>query len=312
MNYFTDSKPYNSLNEYYKTKYHKKVSKIALNANFTCPNKDGKKGYGGCIFCQNGSTSKIIDPLSSIETQFRVTKDILNQKWKDSLYIPYLQSDSNTYASLDELKKLYEKCITIDQENTVGLDISTRADCIDEELCKYLAKLNKKIDVTIEIGIETSNEKTSKYLNRCLTNDEIINSINLLRKYNLDVVVHIINGLPGEDINDMLNTIKFINNLDIQGIKFHTLLVLENTRLKKEYENMPFHILSLEEYVDIVCQQIALLKDNIIIHRLSSDALKKDIVTPLWAHNKKVVMNEIDKKMRALKWYQGIHFTNSH
>ena len=311
MNYFTKAKPYNTLNEYYKSKYHKKVSKIALNANFSCPNKDGKKGFGGCTFCFAGSESSIIDRFSDLQKQFDDSLNVINKKWKDTLYIPYLQANSNTYDSLDNLKKIYEKCLSLN-ENIVGLDISTRADCINENICLYLSELNKKVDITVEIGIETSNEATSKRLNRCLTNDEIIKAVNLLRKYQIDVVAHIINGLPGEDINDMLNTINFINKLDIQGIKFHTLLILEGTKLKKEYEINNFHILTMDEYVDIVCQQIALLKDNIIIHRLSSDAKLENLITPKWAYNKKTVMNEIDKKMRALNIHQGMNFTSSH
>ena len=311
MNYFTKAKPYNSLNEYYKHKYHQKVSKIALDADFTCPNKDGRKGYGGCTFCQNGSTSFIIDKYSRLEKQFNDTVEVIKKKWPNTLYIPYLQANSNTYGDLESLKKLYEKCLSL-SDNIVGLDISTRADCITEEICEYLGELNKKIDITVELGIETSNEKTSERLNRCLTNDEIINAVKLLRKYNIEVVAHIINGLPGEDLNDMLNTIRFINNLDIQGIKFHTLLILENTKLKKEYESEHFHILTLDEYVDIVVKQIALLNDKIIIHRLSADAKLSDIIEPKWAYRKLVVMNEIDKKMRALNIHQGDDFTSSH
>lgn len=307
MNYFTKEKPYNTLNEYYKSKYNQKVSKIALNANFSCPNKDGKKGYGGCIFCLSGSESSIINRLDDLEKQFNDSVKIINKKWPDSLYIPYLQANSNTYDTLDNLKLIYEKCITLSNK-IVGLDISTRADCLDEDIVKYLSKLNKMVDITVELGLETSNEKTSKFLNRCLTNDEIIKAVNLLRKYNIDVVLHIINGLPGDDINDMLNNIKFINNLDVQGIKIHTLLVLKNTKLEKIYNEMKFHILTLDEYTDIVVKQIALLKDNIIIHRLSSDSTKDNLITPIWSRNKKVVMNEIDKKLRKYKIYQGIDY----
>ncbi|MBQ9448688.1 MAG: TIGR01212 family radical SAM protein [Acholeplasmatales bacterium] len=308
MNYFTKAKPYNSLNEYYKTKYDHKVSKIALNANFSCPNKDGKKGYGGCIFCLSGSESSIINRLDDLEKQFNDSVEIINNKWPDSLYIPYLQANSNTYDSLDNLKLIYEKCISL-SDKVVGLDISTRADCLDEEKVKYLTELNKRVNVTVELGLETTNEATSKYLNRCQTNDEIIKAVNLLRKYNIEVVLHIINGLPGEDINDMLNNIKFINKLDVQGIKIHTLLILKNTKLAKIYEEGNFHILSMDEYVDIVCQQIALLKDNIIIHRLCSDATKDVLITPIWSRNKKGVMNEIDKRLRTLGWYQGMNYT---
>lgn len=310
MTYFTKDKPYNTLTEYYKKKYGNKIAKISLNGGFTCPNKDGKKGYGGCIYCSKlGSgdfAGKIEDPL---EVQFNSVKKVMNNKWKNTKYIVYFQANSNTYKPVDELKDLFEKAITLDKD-IVGIDIATRSDCINEEIASYLGSLNKKIDVTVELGLQSSNEETSKRINQLETNQEFINAVTLLRKENIEIVVHIINGLPGETITDMTNTIHFINKLDIQGIKFHSLLVLKDTKLYEEYKEKPFKILSLEEYVDITVKQITLLKDNIIIHRLSADGKLDDLISPLWTRKKLVVMNEIDKKLRKEKLYQGMNYKN--
>ena len=307
----TKNKPYNSLNEYLLNKYHKKVAKIALNGNFTCPNKDGKKGFGGCSFCSKlGSGDFAGNKNDEIEIQFKKIKAIMEKKWKDSLYIPYLQANSNTYAPLEKLKELYEKCINLD-EKVVGLDIATRPDCLNDEIINYLGELNKKIDITVELGLQSANEKTGAYVNRCLTNNEFIDAVNKLKNKNINVVAHIINGLPNETAEDMLNTIDFLNKLPIDGIKLHMLLILKDTKLEKDYEIEKFHILTLEEYVDIVVKQICMLRPDIIIHRLSADGNVSDLIEPKWTIKKLVVMNEIDKKLRKNSLYQGINYKAS-
>ena len=307
----TKNKPYNSLNEYLLNKYHKKVAKIALNGNFTCPNKDGKKGFGGCSFCSKlGSGDFAGNKNDEIEIQFKKIKAIMEKKWKDSLYIPYLQANSNTYAPLEKLKELYEKCINLD-EKVVGLDIATRPDCLNDEIINYLGELNKKIDITVELGLQSANEKTGAYVNRCLTNNEFIYAVNKLKNKNINVVAHIINGLPNETAEDMLNTIDFLNKLPIDGIKLHMLLILKDTKMEKDYEIEKFHILTLEEYVDIVVKQICMLRPDIIIHRLSADGNVSDLIEPKWTIKKLVVMNEIDKKLRKNSLYQGINYKAS-
>ncbi len=307
----TKNKPYNSLNEYLLNKYHKKVAKIALNGNFTCPNKDGKKGFGGCSFCSKlGSGDFAGNKNDEIEIQFKKIKAIMEKKWKDSLYIPYLQANSNTYAPLEKLKELYEKCINLD-EKVVGLDIATRPDCLNDEIINYLGELNKKIDITVELGLQSANEKTGAYVNRCLTNNEFIDAVNKLKNKNINVVAHIINGLPNETAEDMLNTIDFLNKLPIDGIKLHMLLILKDTKMEKDYEIKNFHILTLEEYVDIVVKQICMLRPDIIIHRLSADGNVSDLIEPKWTVKKLVVMNEIDKKLRKNSLYQGINYKAS-
>lgn len=304
MNYFTKAKPYNSLNEYYKQRYGKKVSKIALNASFTCPNRDGKKGYGGCTFCSGGSGE--YEDIS-IAKQFNLVKDIIDNKWPDSLYIPYFQAYSNTYKPLDELKGLYEEAINLAGDKCAGIAIATRADCISDECIEYLGELNK-VPVSIELGLQTSNMDTSNLINRCMTNDEFVDTVNRLRKHNIEIIAHIINGLPNETITDNLNTIKFINSLDIQGVKIHSLLLLDNTKMYDDYKNNPFHILTMDEYVGIVALEIANLRDDIIIHRLQADAKLDHLIEPMWTRKKFIVMNNIDKYLRNNNLYQGKYY----
>lgn len=308
MNYFTKDKPYNSLNEYYKEKFNKKIAKIALNGNFSCPNRDGTKGIGGCSFCSSlGSGDLAGNKNKTLKEQFEDIKNIMIKKWPNSYFIPYLQANSNTYSNIANLKKIYDECINL-SDKIVGFDIATRADCIDENIASLLGEYNKKIPITVELGLQTSNEQTGILINRCMTNLEFINAVDLLRKEKIEIVVHIINGLPNETENDMMNTINFINKLDIQGIKFHSLLLLKNTKLYENYLKEPFHIMTLDEYVKITSKQITYLKDSIIIHRLAADALIDDLIEPKWTIKKMVVMNEIDKYLRNNNLYQGKFF----
>ena len=238
MSLMTKEKPYNTLTAYYKNKYNAKVAKIALNAGFTCPNKDGKKGYGGCTYCSKlGSGDFAGNKEKSLKEQFNDIRAVMEKKWPNILYIPYLQANSNTYAPLNKLKEIYEEVISIIPEKTVAISIATRPDCLEDDVVEYLGKLNNKIPVQIELGLQTSNEKTANKINRCSTNEEFISAVKRLRRHNIEIVAHIINGLPYETKEDMLNTISFINNLDIQGIKIHSLLVLKDTKLHEEYKN---------------------------------------------------------------------------
>lgn len=302
------NKRYNSIDRYYKAKYGKKVAKISLNGNFSCPNKDGKKGFGGCIYCsESGSGDFAGDKALDILTQFDQIKTIIDKKWPDSLYMPYLQANSNTYGSVEKLKEVYEPLTTL--KDIVGISIATRADCFDEEIYAYLADLNKRVPLQIELGLQTIHEHTAKLINRKTELKEFKDAISRLREIGIEIVVHIINGLPYESKQDMLETIKFINTLDIQGVKIHSLLVLKNTALANLYEKEKFKILSLEEYVDITVSQIELLRPDIIIHRLGADSSLEDLIEPLWTRKKLVVMNEIDKLLRKKDSYQGILYS---
>ena len=302
------NKRYNSIDRYCKEKYGKKVAKISLNGNFSCPNKDGTKGYGGCIFCSaSGSGDFAGDKSLNILEQFNQIKQIINKKWPNSLYIPYLQANSNTYGTIEKLKSVYEPLATI--KDIVSISIATRADCFNEEIYNYLENLHKRIPLQVELGLQSIHDKTAELINRKTTLQEFENAVKRLRNIGIEVVVHIINGLPYETKSDMLETINYLNNLDIQGIKIHSLLVLKNTKLHQLYEKEKFHILTLEEYVDITVCQIEHLRGDIIIHRVGADSSLEDLVEPLWTRKKLVVMNEIDKLLRKKDSYQGIHYS---
>jgi len=307
---FNKEKHYNTLSNYYKYKYGKKVIKISLNMNFTCPNKDGTKGYGGCTYCSKlGSGDFAGDRFDPIDKQFKVIKAMMSNKWPDALYIPYFQANTNTYAPLETLKPLFLEATTLDKD-VVGISIATRCDCLEQDKVDFLGELNKKIPVQIELGLQTSNEKTSELINRGHTNLEFIDACKRLKEKNIEVVVHIMNGLPGETRDDMLNTIRFVNSLNIDGVKIHELCIIKDTKMAKQFEEKPWKLPSLNEYVDLVCEQIAMLNPNIIIHRLSADAKLEDLIEPKWTIKKMVVMDEIDKRMRSLNLYQGDHFNN--
>lgn len=312
MNLTNDEKHYNTLANYYLNKYHEKVAKISLNAGFSCPNKDGTKGYGGCSYCsRSGSGDFAGKPSDDLKTQFEKIKKVMVKKWPNTLYIPYLQANTNTYAEVSRLEEIYTKLLSLDP-NVVQISIATRADCLENEKIALLSKINKIIPVQIELGLQTSNEKTASLINRGSSNEELIDAVRRLRRENIEIVIHIMNGLPGEDEADMLNTIEFINKLDIQGIKIHSLCILKNTKMGDDYLKKTWPLLSLEEYVKITVEQIRHLREDIIIHRLSADADLNDLIAPLWTRKKLVVMNEIDKLMRKNNYYQSDQFKNGH
>ena len=300
-----DEKHYNTLSAYYKQKYNSKVCKISLNAGFSCPNKDGSKGFGGCSYCsKSGSGDFAGNRYEPLEIQFNKIKAIMTKKWPDAYFIPYLQANSNTYKPLNELKKIYEPLLTIDPK-VIGLSIATRCDCLEDDKIEYLAELNKIKPIQIELGLQTIHEETAQLINRGHTLDEFSQCVKKLREKNIEVVVHIINGLPYETKKMMIETAKYLNTLDIQGVKIHSLLVLEGTKMGEDYKKNPFPILTLNEYRDIVIEQIRNLNPNIIIHRLAADGVINDLIAPKWTIKKMVVMNEIDKEMRKLNAWQG-------
>ncbi len=302
--YSNTNKRYHTLDYYYKNRFNQKVFKVSLNAGFSCPNIDGTKGYGGCIYCSKiGSGEFAGNKEDDIVKQFNEIKNMMLKKWPNAKYIGYFQARTNTYAPVEKLKSLYEKIL--DQENVIGLNIATRPDAISKECLDYLNELNKKTYLTIELGLQTTNEITSKLINRCHSLKCFEDMVKELRKRNIDVVVHIINGLPYETKNDMLNTVKYLNNLDIQGIKIHMLSILKDTPLEKLYKKEKFHILTKEEYIDIVIDQLELLRPEIVIHRITGDPKIDDLIEPFWLTKKFCVLNNIDKEMVKRNTYQG-------
>ena len=302
--YSDSNKRYHTLDYFYKHKFGKKIAKISLNAGFTCPNKDGTKGVGGCIYCsKSGSGDFGGMPNKSLIEQFYDVKDVIDKKWPNTLYIGYFQANTNTYAPVSILKEKYEEILKID--GVVGLNIATRADSITNECLDYLEELNKKTFLTIELGLQTIHKKTNKLINRGETLEEFTSMVKKLRKKELNIIIHIINGLPYETKEDMLETIKYLNNLDIQGIKIHMLHVIKGTKLAEMYEKEKFHILTKDEYVDIVCDQLELLRPEIVINRITGDPNPNDLIEPKWLIKKFGVLNEIDKEMAKRNSYQG-------
>ena len=301
--YSLDNKRYHTLNYYYKTKFNSKVMKISLNGNFTCPNIEGTKGIGGCIYCSKfGSGDFAGNVHDDLITQFNNIKTIMDKKW-NGLYIAYFQANSNTYAPVDELKKKFEPIIKLDK--VIGLSLATRCDAISDEVLDYLEDLNQRTFLTIELGLQTIHSATSKLINRCHTLKEFEDMVNKLRERNINVVVHIINGLPRETKEMMIETACYLNELDIQGVKIHMLNVLKDTPLEIYYKKNPFHILTKEEYVDIVINQLEVLNEGIVIHRITSDPDLKYLIEPMWIVKKFCVLNDIDKEMVKRKTFQG-------
>ena len=304
--YINSQHKYYTLDYHYKQKYNSKVFKVALNGNFTCPNRDGTISKDGCIFCSaSGSGDFAGDKNKPLKIQFEEIKEILHKKWKDAKYIVYFQANTNTYGPISKLKTLFNEAITLDQ-NIVGINIATRPDCISNETLDYLSELNKKIPVVIELGLQTIHESTAKLINRGYELNVFVDAVKKLKDKNIEVVVHIINGLPHETKDMMLQTVKFLNDLEIDGIKIHSLFILKDTKLAKMYFNNEFTVQSLEDYVDVVTEQLALINENIVIHRINGDAPRDLLIEPQWSIKKLVVMNEIDKVMKQKNYYQGI------
>lgn len=302
--YSDNNKRYHTLDYFYKHKFNSKVFKVSLNAGLSCPNIDGTVGKGGCIYCSNSGSGEFAgNKNDDIITQFNEIKKMMLKKWPNAKYIGYFQAHTNTYAPVETLKKLYEPILQ--QENVVGLNIATRPDAISDECLKYLEELNKKTYLTIELGLQTIHKKATKIINRCHTLECFENMVKKLREKNINVVVHIINGLPYETKEDMIKTAKYLNTLDIQGIKIHMLSVIKNTKLEKLYQLKPFHILTEEEYIDIVINQLENLSPEIVINRITGDPKLDDLIQPTWLVKKFCVLNNIDKEMVKRNTYQG-------
>ncbi len=305
--YSDSNKRYYTLDYFYKHKFNSKLFKVSLNAGFTCPNKDGKVGVGGCIYCsKSGSGEYAGDIKKDLITQFNEVKCMMLKKWPKAKYIGYFQANTNTYAPLDKLKEKYETILKLD--NVVGLNIATRPDSITDECLDYLEELSKRTYLTIELGLQTIHEETSKFINRCHTLKCFEDMVKELRKRNINIVVHIINGLPYETKEMMIDTVKYLSNLDIQGIKIHMLSILKDTKLEEIYKLEKFKLISREEYIDIVCDQLEYLREDIVVNRITGDPKVSDLIEPNWLIKKVTILNDIDKEMKKRNTYQGIKY----
>lgn len=302
--YSLDNKRYHTYNYYLKNKYHQKVAKVALNADFTCPNRDGSKGYGGCIFCSSsGSGDYAGNVHDHLEKQFQTISQIMKRKWPECAYIAYFQANTNTYGPLDKIKNMIQPFL--EKEDIKGIALATRPDCLSEEIVCYLSEVNQTKDVYIELGLQTIHDETSKLINRGHTYQEFLDGLALCRQYNLEVCVHIINGLPFETKEMMIETAKTLGQLDIQALKIHMLFVVKNTKLQQMYENHEFEILTRQEYIDIVVEQLRYINPEIVLERLTGDGKIDDLIAPMWSIKKVTILNDIDKQMKERDIYQG-------
>lgn len=292
---------YNQFNTWLKNKFGERTLKICIDGGFSCPNRDGTKSCGGCIFCGergSGENTKQIDISLQVKNHLNSYKADRAKK-----FIAYFQNFSNTYDKIDVLKEKYNSALIDDR--IVALSVATRPDCIDENVAKLLAEYKQKYYVYVELGFQTANENVAKKFNRGYSNQEFVDAVKLLNKYNIDVVAHIMVGLPYEQQNDIISTVEFINSLNIMGVKIHSTYIIKNTMLENLYNDNKYAPISLEYYVENVCNIISNLRPDIVICRITGDAPKDLLVEPKWNARKKIVLNAINKSLEQKNIYQG-------
>ena len=296
---------YKHLNKYLKDKFGERTLKICIDGGFTCPNRDGKISTGGCIFCSEKGSGDHINYTDSIKKQIEnYFKSYKSQR--ANKFIAYFQNFTNTYDSIDNLKLKYDSALIDDR--IVGLEIATRPDCINGDICKLLKSYTNKYYVCIELGLQTSNDNTGKLINRGYTSKQFTKAVALLNKYNIDVIVHIMVGLPTETMTDLKETIHFINKHNIQGIKIHSTYVIQNTKLADMYQHGYYTPITLDYYLEALTYILTHISPTLVIHRLSGDAPKDLLLAPEWNSHKKWVLNGIDKILKEKNLYQGIFF----
>ena len=302
-----NGKRYHSLNYFLRNKFGEKIYKISLDGGFTCPNRDGKVATGGCTFCSaTGSGDFAGSRILSITEQFEDRKEMMQKKWKDGKYIAYFQAYTNTYAPVDELRRKYEEALA--QKNVIAISIATRPDCLDDDVLDYLSELNKKTYLWVELGLQTINDETARNFNRGYDFEVFDNSLKKLQERGIEVVVHTIFGLPGETKEDMLKTVDYVAHSGAQGVKFHLLHLMEGTRMVKQYENGELQLLSKEDYIDLICEAVAMIPEEMVVHRLTGDAPRQSLIGPMWSLKKWEVLNDIDKALVDNNIWQGKNF----
>ena len=285
---------YKTLNEHYRKKYGYKVYKLSIDAGFTCPNRDGTLGTNGCIFCSGSGGGEFAEKVTdNITEQLEKAKLRVHAKNKDGKYIAYFQSFTNTYAPIEQLEKLYYEAIRPDY--IVGLSVGTRPDCLSDECLELLSEINKIKPVSVELGLQTVHKATAEYIRRGYETEVYFDAVRQLKSKGVEVVTHIILGLPYETEEMMMETASQAVLAGTDGVKFHLLHVLKNTDLEKEYNDGKFNCLSLNEYAVILKKCISVLPQNIVVHRITGDGAKKNLVAPLWSADKKKVLNYLNK-----------------
>ena len=300
------NKRYHSWNYALRQQFGEKIFKVPIDGGFDCPNRDGTVAHGGCTFCSvSGSGDMIVAPEDPLPIQFQKEIDMMHQKWPGvAQYIVYFQNFTNTHAPLAAIKERFEQVVNL--PGVVGLSIGTRPDCLPDDVVEYLAELNERLYLWVELGLQTTYEQTSDLINRAHSYQTYLDGVAKLRKHNIRVCTHLINGLPGETYEMMMENVKrTILDSDIQGIKLHLLHLMRNTRMLRDYHEGRLRLLGFKEYVDIICDQLELIPQDIIIHRLTGDAPFESIVGPMWSLKKWEVLNAIDQEMLRRDSYQG-------
>ncbi len=308
--YSNTNKRYHTFTYFLEQKFGRKVAKISLDAGFTCPNIDGSKGVGGCIYCSaRGSGDFAGDQSLSLREQFEQVRQVMNQKWPDAVYIPYFQAHTNTYAPLEVLKEKFEEALSF--PDVMGLAIATRADCITDEIADYLGELAQRTYLEVELGLQSVHDVTGERINRCHSYADFLEGYQKLADRGINICVHIIDGLPGEDREMMLETARRLSHLKLHSIKIHLLHVLKGTVMEQQLAEGQFRLLTREEYVGIVCDQLELLPPQMVIQRVTGDGERESLVGPEWSLKKLCVMNEIDKELVRRNSFQGKNFPDS-
>lgn len=299
---------YNHLNSYLRNKFGRRTLKICVDGNFTCPNRDGTKGYGGCIFCGAKGAGENIkgvldDRLLSIRNQIELFLGSYRGERADN-FIVYFQSFSGTYDDINTLRQLYEIALSVSNK-IVGLEIATRPDLINYQIAKMLSLFKDKYYVCVELGLQTADDSIGRNINRCYSTADYINACKILNEFGIDVVAHLMVGLPGENEESILQTVQVINETKAKGIKIHNTYIVRDTRLAEMYKAGEYQPITQEYYVDMVSKIIKNLNKDIIVHRITGDPPKEDFVAPNWALHKKIILNEINKKLESDNIIQG-------
>lgn len=302
--YATDNKRYHTWNYHLREHFGHKVFKVALDGGFDCPNRDGTVAHGGCTFCSaSGSGDFAGSRVETLDVQFQKISERMHHKWKDGKYMAYFQAFTNTHAPVEELREKYESVLT--QEGVVGLSIATRPDCLPDDVVEYLAELNERTYLWVELGLQTVHEKTATMINRAHDFDCYKEGVDKLRKHGIRICSHIINGLPQEDYGMMLETAREVAKLDVQGIKIHLLHLLKGTPMVKQYEKGLLEFLDRDDYVSLVCDQLEIIPPEMIVHRITGDGPIDLMIGPMWSVNKWDVLNAIDAELKRRNSWQG-------
>lgn len=304
MNPFGE-KRFLSIDAVFKREFGRKTVKIPLNAGLGCPNRDGSKGVCGCVYCSSSLSGEFAgSPSLTLADQFEATKRLYLNKWGETAYIAYLQAGSNTYAPVGRLKRIYDEALAI--PGVCGLSVATRADCISEEVAGLLSEISERTYLTVELGLQSSSDRTARLINRCHSYQEFLEGYRRLSSRGIKTCVHIINGLPGETKEDMIKTAMDVAQLSPYEIKIHLMHIIAGTEAEKMYRRGEIIPLEREEYIGVVCDQLELLPPTVAIGRLTGDGDKRTLVAPLWSRDKRSVLNGIDRELRLRDSFQGI------